>query len=232
MTVVKMITIGESEVGKTSLLVRFFENRTYLGITSIGVDFKIKHVERIINGADTLVKVQVWDTAGQEKFRSIIPRAFRDIQKPTENPAPMGIIICYDVTDRRSYNEAVGHWIEQADACCALNAVTCLVGNKIDLDDQRAVSQKEVQALAQEIGIQHVFETSAKTGANVEDMFNQIVDAVLKRQEEEAANAPDEESFGGRAKPLPPISSPAKPLPWWRICGRRRTELIQVVECT
>ena len=81
--------------------------------TTIGVDFKIKHVERPLNDAKEKVQVQVWDTAGQERFRTITPAFYRSTQGPNGKMNSMGIIVCYDITNRTTFDESVDFWFTQ-----------------------------------------------------------------------------------------------------------------------
>jgi len=196
---VKLVILGDSAVGKTSLLKYFVEGKKpQIGLpTTIGVDFKIKHVERMINGSREQVQVQVWDTAGQERFRTITPMMYKSTQGPNGKMNSMGLIVCYDITQRNTYDESVDFWVAQLREHAADNVVTCLVGNKVDLaeqnPEQRSVPREEGEALAKTHKIDYFYETSAFTGEAVEEMFLKIVDEVLvriTRDEEEALDEP------------------------------------------
>ncbi|KAK7485443.1 hypothetical protein BaRGS_00023391 [Batillaria attramentaria] len=174
----KLLIIGDSGVGKSSLLLRFADNvfsGTY--ITTIGVDFKIRTVD--VNGEK--VKLQIWDTAGQERFRTITSTYYRGTH---------GVVVVYDVTSGESFAN-VRRWLHEIDNNCdVVNRI--LVGNKNDDPDRRVVLTEDAQTFAQQMGIQ-LFETSAKENINVEEMFLAITKQVLqtkKEQQKKAAEQP------------------------------------------
>lgn len=161
----KLLIIGDSGVGKSSLLVRFADN-TFSGnyITTIGVDFKIRTIN--INGER--VKLQIWDTAGQERFRTITATYYRGTH---------GVIVVYDVTSGESFAN-VKRWLHEIDQNCdVVNRI--LVGNKNDDPDRKVVLTEDAKRFSEQMGI-NLFETSAKDGINVEEMFHCITELVLK----------------------------------------------------
>ncbi|XP_056602664.1 ras-related protein Rab-35-like [Triplophysa dalaica] len=168
----KLLIIGDSGVGKSSLLLRFADN-TFSGsyITTIGVDFKIRTVE--INGEK--VKLQIWDTAGQERFRTITSTYYRGTH---------GVIVVYDVTSAESFVN-VKRWLHEINQNCD-DVCRILVGNKNDDPASKVVETNDAQKFAEQMGI-HLFETSAKENVNVEDMFNCITELVLKGRKESVA---------------------------------------------
>lgn len=187
----KIAIVGESFVGKTSLLKNFIdgEKPSPQDIpATIGVDFFTKTLERDVNDTRKQVQVQLWDTAGHERFRTITPNFFRQAQ---------GIIVCYDITDRKTY-EDVDFWLNELRTHAASDVVTCMAGNKLDLveekPEKRSVSTVEAEELAKRCSVDYFHETSAITGKNVEEMFLEIVDVVLARlmQAEEEEEARDE----------------------------------------
>ena len=153
-------------VGKTCLLLQY-ANQTFTPnfISTIGIDFKIKHC--VIDGSK--VKLQIWDTAGQERFRTITTSYFRGAQ---------GIMLVYDVTDRKTY-ENIKSWVSQIKMHADSNVNQILVANKCDLAE-RLVTYEEGEALAKQFGMKFV-ETSAKTNTNVEQAFIQIATEVKDR---------------------------------------------------
>lgn len=157
---IKLLMIGDSAVGKTSLLLRY-ANDTFSStfITTIGIDFKIKTID--LDGKR--VKLQIWDTAGQEQFRTITRSYFRGAQ---------GIVLVYDVTDRGTFN-SVRSWMAQINDHADAQVNRVLIGNKCDYESARQVSTDEGQRLAQEYGVRF-FETSAKNDINVTDCFTTI----------------------------------------------------------
>jgi len=162
---VNLLVLGDSMVGKTSLLKRYCDDEFQLNVQpTFGIDYTSKLTER--NGVK--LKVQVWDTAGQERFRTISPQFYR---------AAMGIIVAYDVTDLDTFKN-VEWWLEQISMHGDTGVQRILVANKIDLDG-RKVSTEEGVALANKFGMEF-FEVSAKTAANVEDSFNSLIDLVAR----------------------------------------------------
>ena len=157
----KLLIIGESGVGKTCLLLRFTDDSfTANHLTTIGIDFKIK----IINLEGKLIKLQIWDTAGQERFRTITKTYYKGAH---------GIILIYDVTSRKTF-ENVKNWVAQIREEVSEKVSIILVGNKIDDVDGRKVKTEEGQMMAKECGLAF-FETSAKSGENIDSTFNELV---------------------------------------------------------
>lgn len=168
----KLLIIGDSGVGKSSLLLRFADN-TFSGsyITTIGVDFKIRTVE--INGEK--VKLQIWDTAGQERFRTITSTYYRGTH---------GVIVVYDVTSAESFVN-VKRWLHEINQNCD-DVCRILVGNKNDDPERKVVETEDAYKFAGQMEIQ-LFETSAKENINVEEMFNCITELVLRAKKENLA---------------------------------------------
>ncbi|XP_044740156.1 ras-related protein Rab-35 [Chrysoperla carnea] len=186
----KLLIIGDSGVGKSSLLLRFSDN-TFNGsyITTIGVDFKIRTVE--LNGER--VKLQIWDTAGQERFRTITSTYYRGTH---------GVIVVYDVTNGESFAN-VKRWLHEIEQNCdVVNKV--LVGNKNDAPERKVVLTEDAKRFADQMGIE-LFETSAKDNLNVEEMFLSVTRQVLKSKQElrerQNINAPDTFKINSRSKP-------------------------------
>lgn len=118
--VFKIVIVGNSSVGKSSLLMRFADDvfhETFL--PTIGVDFKIRTIEQ----GGSIVKLQMWDTAGQEKFKTIVSAYYKGAQ---------GILLVFDVTDPQSFVD-VKNWMNEADKFSNSEVVKVLVGNKCDL---------------------------------------------------------------------------------------------------
>ncbi|XP_063049677.1 ras-related protein Rab-35-like [Engraulis encrasicolus] len=168
----KLLIIGDSGVGKSSLLLRFADN-TFSGsyITTIGVDFKIRTVE--MEGEK--VKLQIWDTAGQERFRTITSTYYRGTH---------GVIVVYDVTCAESFVN-VKRWLHEINQNCD-DVCRILVGNKNDDPKSKVVETNDAEKFAEQMAIQ-LFETSAKDNINVEEMFNCITGLVLRSKKESVA---------------------------------------------
>ena len=156
----KLVVLGDEAVGKTSIITRFmydsFES-TYK--VTIGIDFVSKNLYL----ADRVVRLQLWDTAGQERFRSLIPSYIRDSSVA---------IITFDVTSRPSFASCLV-WLADVRKQRGSDALIALVGNKTDLADKRQVSEDEAASLARKEGLLYI-ETSAKTGANIKQLFQDI----------------------------------------------------------
>lgn len=163
----KLLLIGDSGVGKTCLIVRFSEdsfNSTY--ISTIGIDFKIRTTE--IQGKK--IKLQVWDTAGQERFKTITTAYYR---------GAMGIILVYDITDERSF-ENIQNWMKSIKENAAAGVERMLLGNKCDIEIKRKVPKDRGEKLAKEHNIRF-FETSAKSSQNVDEAFNTLANDILMK---------------------------------------------------
>lgn len=162
--ILKFIIIGDSSIGKSNILLRFTDNRFQSSHDStIGVEFATK----IISRQNTVYKLQIWDTAGQETFRSITRSYYR---------GTIGCLMVYDITNRESF-ESLEYWMSDFRKYCDPNTVIILIGNKADLIDKRQVSYDEGKEFAEKHGFSF-FETSAKTGINIADCFNNVVDKI------------------------------------------------------
>lgn len=166
---IKVVIIGDSNVGKTNFLYRFIDNKfSEFHVATISFDYKAKIIT--LPESKTTVKLQVWDTAGQEKYMSINKNIFLKVN---------GIILMYDITNRDSY-EHIQNWmniVKQQARCTPV----ILVGNKIDDDDNRIVTEEEGQKLAKEMKIKYFFEASGKSGHNVEKCFFAISEEILRK---------------------------------------------------
>jgi len=154
---IKLLLIGDSGVGKSCLLLRFCDDAwTPSFITTIGIDFKIRTIE--LDGKR--IKLQIWDTAGQERFRTITTAYYR---------GAMGILLVYDVTDERSFNN-IRTWHANVEQHASEGVNKILIGNKCDAEDKKVVSDQQGKELADELGIRYL-NTSAKANINVEEAF-------------------------------------------------------------
>lgn len=172
---IKTILIGDSSVGKSSLLYRYTDddwNPYY--IATIGVDFKVKTMERY----GKVIKFQLWDTAGQERFRSITQTYYRGAH---------AIAMVFDVNDRDSF-DGLKIWLNDVKNFGAVNVPVVILGNKADLappagsTKPRAVSTEEAKQFADAYGFAY-FETSAKDGTNVQAAFDYVVDLCIDQRE-------------------------------------------------
>jgi len=168
---IKLLTIGDSAVGKTCLISQFARDSFNPNfITTIGIDYKIKEVE--LNGKK--YKLLIWDTAGQERFRTITTSYFRGCQ---------GILLVYDITNLKTFQN-VNSWIQQIQKVnkdSEQSVKKILVGNKCDMTDERQVTTEQGRALAEEQKIPFI-ETSAKDDINVTEAFMKITEDVVNNQ--------------------------------------------------
>lgn len=153
----KYIIIGDTGVGKSCLLLQFTDKRFQpVHDLTIGVEFGA----RMIHVDQQQVKLQIWDTAGQESFRSITRSYYR---------GAAGALLVYDITRRETFTH-LSRWLEEARQNGNPHMVIMLIGNKSDLEHRRQVTVEEGEAFAEEHGLIFL-ETSAKTAANVEEAF-------------------------------------------------------------
>ena len=163
----KYIIIGDAAVGKSNLLLRYahgqFKDEYQL---TIGVEFGAKNIS--IN--DKIYRIQIWDTAGQENFRSITRAYYKN---------SVCALVVYDITNRDSFNN-ISNWIEDCKNQSPKTIFMVLVGNKSDLSDKRVISIEEGRELAEKYNM-IFFETSAKTGDNVDLIFFKSAEEIAKK---------------------------------------------------
>ncbi|CAH01664.1 Rab family GTPase VPS21 [Kluyveromyces lactis] len=172
-TSIKLVLLGEAAVGKSSIVLRFVSNDFAENKEpTIGAAFLTQRV----NMADHTIKFEIWDTAGQERFASLAPMYYRNAQ---------AALVVYDVTKPQSFIKA-RHWVKELHEQASKGIVIALVGNKMDLlesEEDRKVAKEEAEKLSQEENLLF-FETSAKTGDNVNEVFLAIGEKIpLKKSD-------------------------------------------------
>ena len=180
----KLLLIGEQAVGKSSLLNRYVDNVFEVNIMgTAGLDLKKKIIE--INGEK--IKIFIFDTAGQERFRSIAQNQYSKAD---------GILIIYDVTDRKSF-EGVNGWVNSIKKELEGGTDCLLIGNKIDLASSRVVSLKEGECLAKQYNVPFI-ETSAKESVNVKDAFMKVINSIYQKNLESRKKEDIKKKEGGK----------------------------------
>ncbi|KAH3745289.1 rab2 protein [Pelomyxa schiedti] len=162
----KYIIVGDTAVGKSCLLLQWTDKRFQaVHDLTLGVEFG----SRSVAVRDNQVKLQIWDTAGQEKFRSIIRSYYR---------GAAGALLVYDITRRDTF-EHLSLWLEDCRRFSTQNIVIMLIGNKCDLESSRVIPREEGERFAKENGL-FFLETSAKTAHNVEEAFLQTATRIYE----------------------------------------------------
>lgn len=168
---VKVLLVGNSSVGKTSIMLRYLDNFFVENfLPTVGIDFKTKLVGH--NGKN--IKVNLWDTAGQEKFRTLTTSYYKGAN---------AVLFVFDITERDSFFQ-LKEWMMETKKHVGNDFVGIIVGNKLDLDFKRVVKTDELLYLAEDVQMP-AFEVSAKSGANINELFETLVDLVMTEQMKE-----------------------------------------------
>ncbi|OHT15573.1 Ras-related protein Rab11D [Tritrichomonas foetus] len=187
----KIVVVGATCVGKTAIVGRLVDKVFNQEIeTTIGVEFRTYPV--LIG--DKEVKLNIWDTAGQEKFKSVSKAYFRNA---------VGAVLVFSLTDRKSF-EALDDWLNDLQSLCIPNAVILLVGNKVDLKDDRVISNEEANMFASRHNLDY-YETSALEATNIEDSFVRLASSI----NEKVTNGEIQGAFQAAAPPVVLNAAPA-----------------------
>ena len=163
----KVVVVGASGVGKTAIVQRLVD-KTFLeeGQPTIGVELKCFQTKC----GDDNIKLNIWDTAGQEKFRAVSKAYFRNA---------VGAVLVFALNDRQSF-EDVESWMNDVNTLCSTNAKVLVVGNKADLKDDRCVGEADASSFAERHGFDYL-ETSALDGANIEETFLRLARGIHEK---------------------------------------------------
>lgn len=165
--VIKLLTLGETEVGKTSIVLRYSDDKFHEDKTAtIGIDFKIK----IIRKGNEVIKVSIYDTAGEERFKTLIKHYYRGAN---------GILLIFDLTKKSTFDK-LNFWLEdlRENSDNIDNLYIHLIGNKNDLEEQRAISFEEATNFAKKNKLPYM-EVSAKTGKNIRNLFDEVIKGAM-----------------------------------------------------
>ncbi|OXA52625.1 ras-related protein Rab-21 [Folsomia candida] len=161
----KVVLLGEGCVGKTSLVLRYVEDKfNERHISTVQASF----LQKKINVSGNRVTQAIWDTAGQEKFHALGPIYYRHSN---------GAILVYDITDKDSF-EKVKIWVKELKKMLGNEICLCIAGNKSDLERERTVSTEEAESYAAMVGATH-FYTSAKLNHNIEELFLHLTEQMI-----------------------------------------------------
>ena len=161
----KIVLIGDTSVGKSCLLTRFADDQfTDNYVTTIGVDFRFKTMIVM----DKIIKVQVWDTAGEERYRSITNAYYRGAE---------GILIVFDLTNKESFKN-IENWINEVTVFTGQDVLIICLGNKSDL--KKEISKDSIEDFKKRTNLE-IFNVSAKTGEGVEDAFRHLIELLIKK---------------------------------------------------
>lgn len=163
----KVVLLGEGAVGKSSLMLRYVENKfNPRHISTIQASFLSKR----ISVDDSQVDLNIWDTAGQEKFHALGPIYYRDSH---------GALLIYDITDQHSF-EKVKLWVKELRRMLGESVILFIVGNKTDLVRDRNVDRDAAVEYSKSVGAEHC-ETSAKDNIGIDDVFEKLTKAMIER---------------------------------------------------
>ena len=177
---VKVIIIGDSGVGKTNIMSKFLKNKFMEeSKATVGVEFGSKLFD--LNGHK--IKAQIWDTAGQEKYKSITGAYFKGSK---------GALVVYDITQKSTY-ESLEKWVNDLKSAGDPKITIILIGNKNDLEENRQVSKEQGEEKAKSFGCAFL-ETSALSGDNIDKAFNMMVKEIFEKFSNDSAEDSELES--------------------------------------
>jgi len=177
----KIVLLGDTGVGKTSIALRYTkESSTFTEQTNptIGASFLMKTIQI----DDKKLKLQIWDTAGAERFKSLAPMYYR---------GAVAAVLVFDITNANSIKK-IKDWVSELQRNITESIIMVIVGNKKDKEEQRQVSDQEARQYASEQGSSYM-ETSAKTKEGIDETFNNLSRSIIKLYEERGRIEPEPE---------------------------------------
>ncbi|CAN8251543.1 unnamed protein product [Cochlearia groenlandica] len=199
--VFKVVLIGDSAVGKSQILARYARDEFSLDSkATIGVEFQTRTL--VINHKS--VKAQIWDTAGQERYRAVTSAYYR---------GAVGAMLVYDITRRQTFDH-IPRWLEELRAHADKNIVIILIGNKSDLEDQRAIPTEDAKEFAEKEGL-FFLETSAFNSTNVESAFTTVLNEIFNIVNKKSLALSEEQETGGSlaGKKIDIVTGPGQVIP-------------------
>ena len=181
----KILFLGVSTVGKTSLLVRYVDKNYKIGTPTVGIDVRYKFLEK----NKKKIKLNIWDTAGQERFQGLAKNYLRGAN---------GVIFVIDITKEKSFDD-LKIILDNVKHDLSSEVQMIIVENKIDLEEDRSVSKEKLAQFAQDNNME-IFSASAKTGKGVENFFNVLIEKIFNNENIGKINNDEESEIDNEGK--------------------------------
>ena len=184
----KILILGDATVGKTSILVRYIDNKFEKdSLATLGVDVKYKYVTL----DNKKIRMNIWDTAGQDRFRNIAKNYFKGAN---------AVIFVFDVNNKNTLDK-IKFWIDNVKENSSEDLIEVIVGNKIDIEGKHEVTKEEMESLGEKTGME-TFETSAKTGEGINEVFTYLVNQLIQNTNIGKIPSDDESSNRNSKRPI------------------------------
>lgn len=175
---IKVVILGDTSVGKSSIVARLISDRFDKNMCStIGAAFITKNIQI----KNKTVRLEFWDTAGQEKYRGMVPIYYRGSKI---------VIIVYDITNSDSYEDVLKYWTKEIKENIIDNPLVCILGNKTDMEENRQVNYVDASNYCEENNYLF-YEISAKTGDNITEFFNKVCKYVIDNKLDQKKSTDD-----------------------------------------
>jgi small GTP-binding protein len=184
----KILILGDATVGKTSILVRYIDNKFEKdSLATLGVDVKYKYVTL----DNKKIRMNIWDTEGKDRFRNIAKNYFKGAN---------AVIFVFDVNNKNTLDK-IKFWIDNVKENSSEDLIEVIVGNKIDIEGKHEVTKEEMESLGEKTGME-TFETSAKTGEGINEVFTYLVNQLIQNSNIGKIQSDDESSNRNSARPI------------------------------